>query len=455
MDLQSHQHKLYRRLLLKILHKIIVLVIAAAIPLSAADVPVITLEDAIESAKENNISIKSAQITLNQAIRNADNAAGTFMPDIRLNAGLEAGGDFPPAVQDPEYTGLSLSAGASASFPFRGSMINDGKTRTLERESASLAFQNDYSDIEQSVVNAYWAIAANKVQAESAETLAKDAERQYQSSLEMYESGIADELTLNQSELAYNKAMLTVKSASDSLENSKDVLRTLTGIDGDFTISPIPDTVYLSFPAPYEIFSRYSDGNIGIKRSRNNLESARIDLESSKFDAYIPSLTADLSYSYRGGWNEDWDYSSSSHGLSGGVSISLPIGAILPGGSSDSAIKDAEDLVASRSLALQKSQEDLLSGIRDSIARIVQYQDSMDMAEKSVKSAERTYELMNEAYDAGLVTASELADTRTDLLTTQFEALSYDINQLLESYRLAYMLNIGIDELQAEYGIRR
>ena len=79
----------------------------------------------------------------------------------------------------------------------------------------------------------------------------------------------------------------------------------------------------------------------------------------------------------------------------------------------------------------------------------------MDMARKSLESAERTYELMNEAYEAGLVTASELADTRTDVLATQFEAISYDINQLLESYSLAHMLNIGIDELQTEYGIRR
>ena len=440
---------------MKILHKIMMLAIAAAIPLSAVDVPVITLEKALESAKDNNISLKSARVTLNQAIRNADNAAGTFMPEIRLNAGLQAGGEFPPATQSPEYTGLSLNAGASASFSFRGTMVKDGETRAIQREAAALTFQNDYSGIEQSIIKAYWTIAANKVQADSARTFAEDAERQYQSSLEMYESGIADELALNQSELAYNQAVLTQKTAEDTMENSKDVLRTLTGIDGDFLISPLPGTVYLSFPSPDELFSIYGEGNIGIKQSRNSLESARLDLESSKLDAYVPSLTADLSYSYRGGWNAGWEYESTSHGLTGGVSVSLPIGAMLPGGSADSAIKDAKDLVSIRSLALQQSQEDLLSGIRDSISRIVQYQGSMDMARKSLESAERTYELMNEAYEAGLVTASELADTRTDVLATQFEAISYDINQLLESYSLAYMLNIGIDELQAEYGIRR
>ena len=61
---------------------------------------------------------------------------------------------------------------------------------------------------------------------------------------------------------------------------------------------------------------------------------------------------------------------------------------------------------------------------------------------------------MNEAYEAGLVTDSELADTRTEVLTARFEALAYNINQLLESYSLAYMLDISIEDLLAEYGMK-
>ena len=333
-------------------------------------------------------------------------------------------------------------------------MIKDGETRALDREAAILTFQNDTKSIEQSIITAYWTIAANKIQADNASTLAEDARTQYESTLEMYDSGISDELALNQAELAYNQAMLIVKTAEDTLENSKDVLRTLTGIDGDFSISPLPPTVYLAFPSAEEVFGEYSERSTAIRQSRNELASAKNTLDSTRLGSYVPSITADLSYSYRGGWNASWDYGTSGHGLTGGISVSLPIGAILPGGSGDTAIRNAEDDVQIRSLALMQTQEDLMSSIRDCIARISQYQDSMDMAGKSVSSAERTYELMNEAYEAGLVTDSELADTRTEVLTARFEALAYNINQLLESYSLAYMLDISIEDLQAEYGIK-
>ena len=66
---------------MKLLHKISVIALISAMPMMAADLPVITLEQAIDSAKENNISIELARVTLNQSIRNADNAMRTFRPE--------------------------------------------------------------------------------------------------------------------------------------------------------------------------------------------------------------------------------------------------------------------------------------------------------------------------------------------------------------------------------------
>ena len=223
MDLQESIKKTFEGgRFIRLLQKIMIIAIAAVLPLPAADIPVITLDEAIRSAGENNISIKSAEAILSRSLRNAGNAMGTFMPDLRLSAGMQAGGNSPPVTEAPEYTGLTLNAGASASFSFSGSMIKDGATRALAREAAILTFQNDTKSIEQSIITAYWTIAANKIQADNASTLAEDARTQYESTLEMYDCGISDELALNQAELAYNQAMLTVKTAEDTLENSEE-----------------------------------------------------------------------------------------------------------------------------------------------------------------------------------------------------------------------------------------
>ena len=437
---------------MKTFMKILILAAVLISPLGADDLPVITLEEALMSAESNNTELESARITLNKAVRNADNVMGTFMPTLSLEAGLNAGGSFPPAVTSPAYTGLSLSAGANASFSFDGSMAKDGERRKLSKEYATLSFLESSTLIEQNVISAYWTIAAYSIQAESARTMAEDARTQYQSILEMYDSGIEDELTLNQTELALNEAELTVKTAEDTLINSKEALKVLTGITGDFDITPLPETVFLTFPDAWEIFNRYGAGSLSIRQSRNSLSSAETELDAAKLGAYVPTIRTNIAYSYGGGWDSGWVYGTESHRLSGGVTVTVPLSSILPGGTGDSAVKDAEDDLKNASVKLRKAQDDLLSDIRDSVMRIGQYQDSMAMAEKSVSTARRTYELMTEAFDAGITSASDLASARTDLLTAELNALSYDVNQLLESYKLAYLLGISLEELQAEYG---
>ena len=69
MDLQRSSKKLSRRLLLKILHKIMILAIAAAIPLSAADVPVITLEEALFPTNKQPANAENGD-TVNVGVKN-------------------------------------------------------------------------------------------------------------------------------------------------------------------------------------------------------------------------------------------------------------------------------------------------------------------------------------------------------------------------------------------------
>ena len=73
------------------------------------------------------------------------------------------------------------------------------------------------------------------------------------------------------------------------------------------------------------------------------------------------------------------------------------------------------------------------------------------MLEKSLEIAKRTYELREESYNAGLSSASELADSRTALLEAQNALLSSRLTHLLSSYNLASTLGINLQELQETY----
>ena len=101
-----------------------------------ADAPLVTLDDAIRSSKESNISMEYAAAVLAKENRTQDNIASAFMPDISsLNVSARPSVSFDPS--GAQYDGISVSAGADASFRFTGSMIDEARIRSLRKQKAA------------------------------------------------------------------------------------------------------------------------------------------------------------------------------------------------------------------------------------------------------------------------------------------------------------------------------
>ena len=403
-----------------------------AAPVMAADIPEVTLDEALEAAIQNSTDIEAARIQLNQAIRNQNAVMTTFMPDISANAGLSTGAVFPgvdgtaygmtETLDSTAFSGLTVTAGASASFSFTGSMITDKETRNLEKEAASMEYQSAEKALRQTVVEAYWNIAAADISIENAHLAYEDAVRQYESAEEMYINGLADELSLMQSEMAMRQAELSVKVLEDSKELLVSAFRNITGIEGEFTVSELPAPVFLSLPEAAELSEEYSASTLSIRTAENMLAAARNGVETAKFSVYVPVLTASVGYSYSGSGYSSYKgvqsgYSNTGNGLTGSVSLSIPISSMLPGSSGDMAIKDAEDAVKLSAVSLQSAHDNLDETIREKSISIEQNQENLILQEEAVTTAERTYELAEDAYSAGLLSADDLSSARINLFS--------------------------------------
>ncbi len=429
---------------MKTIAKIALIAALALMPLTAEALPVVTLSDALLSARENNLSLESARVTLNQTMRNQDNLMSTFMPSLSLNGSVGTGMSFSP---DTAYSGLTVSAGASASFTFTGSMIKDGDLRNLRKQAADLTYQSAYDTIGYSVISSYWNIAALSSQVDSARLSYEAANEQYLSASAMYEHGLADELAMRQSEQGVNNSRITLAAYSDALVQEKENFKSITGIAGDFTTEPLPSPVFLTLSAE-DLYRKYSEGTLAIQSARNALSTAIASKENAELTAYIPSLTANVAYNYSGLADKDWAYSHRTNSLTGGVSVSIPLSGILPGGTADSAIKNAGDAVTLASIALDDAAKQLYKSILSYSLAITQLQQQITLAENGVAIAQRTYDLSSDAFNAGRLTASELSDARRSLLSSQITLLSYRIEHLLSCYALSTTLNIELEELQ-------
>ncbi len=335
-------------------------------------------------------------------------------------------------------------------------MITDGDSRKLQKESAQLSYDGQWSSIKEAVTTAYINIAAQDSAIESASLSLDDTRLQYESAKEMYENGLCDELTLRQSELALRNAELSLKTLEDSKTIMMSAFRNLTGIEGEFEVASFEGGQVLSLPSPEDLFNLYSETTVDVRSARNVLAQSELAVTTAKLSAYMPVITAGINYNYGGSGyayvNEAFqEYSNSTHALTGSVSVSIPISSMLPGSATSEAIKDAEDNVRLSSLSLQDTKDNLLETIRQDVISIEQYQATIDMYKASVETARRTYELAQDSFNNGLMTADELAASRTSLLSTELSLLSTELSHLQSCYDLSYVLNIDISVLLDNY----
>ena len=445
------------------------LIIAAAflLPLHAEDLQTLTLEEAVSSAEDMSIPLQQAALTLQMALRNQDAVMTTFMPDLAITAGASTGVSFPGTsatgigkIDSPMFNGLSVNAGVSASFTFNGTMITDARTRELAKESASLQYQTTWTSLRSAITEAYWNLAAADISIDNAKLLLDDAQSSYDSVSEMYENGLADELTLRQTELALKQAELQVRTLEDSKTLLMSAFRNTTGIDFDFTTSELPEPVILSFPSPEDIMAEYSEGSLEIRSARNQLESAKNAADTARMGSYFPILTAQVGYNYAGSgfqyYKDSWtDYSNMTNAITGSVNVTIPLSAILPGSEENMAIKDAADSAKMSALSLQDAKNTYLEDIKQCIITIGQNQSNMLLQQDAVDSAQRSYELSEDAFDAGMMSATDLASARNKLLSEQMSLTSIKLDHLISCYGLADKLNIELTELQTVFAADR
>ena len=435
---------------MRTLPKILLLSALAVMPLAAATLPVITLEDAIESAVENNIGLQSSAVSLAMTMRNENNYVSDYLPSLTLRAEAGTGYDFNSST----FSGFTISPTVSASFSYSldGSKITDGESRRLSKEEASLSYESDYNELVSEVTSAYWTLSTYDSAITNAESAYDTARSSYESTKAMYDSGLSDELTMLKMEMALQKAEIDLETAMNDKALALASFMALTGLEGDFQTEALPETVFLSLPSAEDLMAEYGEGTAAIRSARNTLAAAQNAESTAALGQYMPVVSAEVSYTYNGSYGSKANrYSTKANNLEGSVSVTIPISSYIPGSAADSTRKDRKDTVTIASLGLQSTQNALLDGLRSTIISIEQMQGTIRMTEKNVEIAERTYALAEEKYEAGLSTADELSSSRDDLLVAQNSLLELRLGHLNASYALADTLGIELQDLQAEY----
>ena len=423
-----------------------ILLIALLMPVFA-DIPTITLSEAIESAMENNTDMEKARLELQSSLRSASNIS-QYIPDLSLTGSATLAG----SIIDKSWSGqagfdVGITMGLGTSLI--GSTAVNNATRTL----ANLDYAIETSSLEQSVTKSYWTLVSSKKSIESAQSDLEASERTLESTKASYEAGMASSLDLANAELTVLRYQYTLKLLEDAYIISQEAFRTLTGIEGDFDVTDFPEIVYLSLPSAEELYKEYGESTNSIKMLNASVSSSEAALTRQQVSNLYPSVSLALNYNVGGDtyYNNPMGKDGFNDTASATVTVSVPISSYIPGSSANNSLKNAKDSVAISKIELNAGRKELLSSIRSLLTTIEQNRSNIEICSKLSDTAEKTYELALESYNAGLISSSELQSKMDSLSSAQLDLISAKSEYIQNVYSLAFMLNIDYESLVTLY----
>lgn len=412
-----------------------------------------TLQECVQYALDNNITIKQAEVALlNTAIDKSD-AEGAFVPSIngRASVSENTGLSFNPVTNQPQtVTTLNATGGINLGYTLFDGLRN---IRQLQRaDLAKVASEFNLSkakdDIALFVANAFLDIILNKenlktIQAQNAITL-----EQIERTQELVDGGVLPEGDLLEIRATAASERQRIVAAENSVILSKISLAQLLAVE-NYQDFDVVDGSYSIFGeeivnSPVEsIIDSAKENRYEIKIAEQNLEIAKKDLQISKGARY-PTLSAFFGYDTRFTTNDFIDIPFrtqlyTNDGINYGLSLNVPI---INGFGVRNAIKRSKLNIENNEIAVKQAKLDLESTVYQSYTAVKAAKESYEAAKVALESQQLAYEYAKLRYDVGRTNAFDFSQSK----------LRYD-NAQIELTRSKYDYIFRIKVLELYYGV--
>ncbi len=407
-----------------------------------------TLQECIDYAMENNITLQKSKLQKESATEDLKGAKAALLPTLSASTNQSLGyqpwkdagmsyvsnGMVNTKIDKTSYNG-SYSLSGQWTVWNGNRNINTIKLDQLSEEQAELSTQETANSIQERIAQIYAQILYLdenvKVNEQMLETSMKNEERG-QEMLNVGKMSKADVAQLSAQRANDEYAIVEAKS---QLMNYKLQLKQLLEITDeerfDVAIPEISDEMIMAeIPALQAVYEQALLSRPEIERSQLAIKSSGVSLALAKA-GWMPSinLTGGVTTSTNSLSDNNWGNQIKTNvNTSLGVGVSMPI---YDGRSTKTSVNKAKIQQLQAQLDLQDQQKTLYSEIQAFWLNAWTNQQKYMAAKSSVESAQQSYDLLSEQFRLGLKNIVELMAGKDNLLSQQQ-------NQLQSKYLTIY-----------------
>jgi|TARA_R100001460_G_scaffold102904_1_gene147718 outer membrane protein len=412
-----------------------------------------TLQECVNHALENNISVKQSELDLELTETDKLEAVGNFLPSLNANASASknTGLSLNPTTNQLENTTFG-SASAAINL---GLTLFDGlrNVRQLQRSKLSeLAAQYRLDkmkdDIALAVANSYLQVLLNKANLEVAKSQNIVTLEQLDRTNNLVDAGVlprGDLLEIKATDAA-EKQRIAV--AENTVKISLISLAQLLLIK-DYSNFDIADEEYkiidggIADKDVSEIIESAKETRSEVKIAQKNVDLAKKDLQISR-GAYYPTLSAFFGYNTRYADNDPLnrefiDQLYLNDGIGYGLQLNVPI---FNGFTVRSNVKRNKINLKNTEYQLEQAQLDLESNVYQAYVDANGALKAYEAATVALESQELAYQYAKDRYDVGLTNAFDFSQSK----------LRYD-NARIEENRAKFEYIFKLKVLELYFGV--
>lgn len=451
-----------------------------------------TLQECVEYALQNNISIKQADLDNQVSEIDKKDAFGSFLPSINgsashswnigLNQNITTGLLENQTVQ---FTSVGLNAGIDI---YKGLQnVNKLKKARLSMIASQYQLTKMKDDISLNVANAFLQILFNKENLKVQKEQLQNNEKQIERTTELVNAGSLPRGDLLDMKATVASSQQAVIIAENTLLISKLSLTQLLQFE-DFQNFDIADNDYevteseTMLQTPSQIFEKAKETRVELKLAKANLDIAEKDVTIAR-GAYQPTLQGFYSFSSRAAYSDRvigavqsttnptspigfvqgtnqvvvqpnyspvlggpapiFDQFSDNKGHSFGVQLSIPI---LNGFSARNNVERSKVALERSKIAFSQQELDLERNVYTAFTDAKGALKSYESALVAVEARTEAYNYAKEKFDVGLMNAFDLNQAQTLFVNAQSEVLRTKFDYIFRVKVLEFYFGIPITQ---------
>ena len=424
-----------------------------------AEEPVVrlTIEQAVDYARENSKTLQSSAIDLEIKKRASSYSWNQFMPSVQVTGTMSRknevtpmsisipGYPMPPQPDPTEADHWTAVGGVSVSWNFSAAMIESIRLAKRDYEAGLISWDQTLRQTELQIEKLFYGLLLQEESLKIQQDSLENARLRMEQARINYLNGLIPELSYIQAQVSYQNMKPSVMKQEQLLKQQLDMFGFLIGLPAGTKIelegAIEPPRIEL---VAQDLVDISMENNPDILLLNKNLEILKLTYSMQNLQTYIPSVS--LSWGFQpvvSDIQENW-IDNYTDGGSFSATLVWNLTNMLPFSANQQKAKDTKDNIRKMELSLETLKENTALNIRTQIDNLNQAWANIEAASGNITLAQKSYDMNVTSYQNGTRELLDVKDAESQLNQAKLGLINSKYEYLTGLLDLEYSLNIDL-----------